>query len=220
MNLKDKSYQRIRELLTKGQLKTKNGRISINELAQELNMSRTPVRDAIQQLASEGLVESVARSGVVLKAVTYEDLKELVELRQALDPFAAAQAANQMHYAQKRRLRRICEQMRAASREVLAGRFEDPEANRKLHRLDVEFHQRIMEATGNQRIQKIVEDYHLLTKKVRYPSQTTIDHLALTLYEHWRICRAIEAGRPNQARLWMERHAHRGAQATLVAFRS
>lgn len=218
-SLAEQAYRRIRQGLSDGSLGGDGRRLSINGMAKQLGMSRTPVRDAVQQLANEGLLQSVARSGVVLCGLSYEDLVEMNELRQALDPYAAARAAERMDYVQKRRLRSICREMARVSRQVLDGGFADQAANRRLHRLDMDFHELIMEGIGNRRMRKVVEDYHLLAGKARYPSVLTAAHLARTLCEHWRVCRAIEAGQSEQARLWMERHTIRGGQATLAAYR-
>lgn len=212
MNLTAESYRRIRELLA-SEAVTTDTRLSINELSDRLGIGRSPVRDAINQLVAEGVVQAEARSGVMLKRLSLKGLEDITGLREALEPHATEQACARMDYQQHKRLAALCAQMRSLARRICDARFEDERLHRQMQSADRAFHQEILEACGNLRLQKIMDDHQLLLCKVQYPSERTVRHLALTLYEHWRIYRALRDGDAAQARLWMWRHARRGAQA-------
>lgn len=218
MSITQETYDRLREDLIGGRWQA-GERISINAIARQLGVSRTPVRDAVNQLANEGILRPEAKSGVVVAVPSYPDLMEIVEIRRALEPFATGQAAGRMTYDQLAQLRSLCVQMRGLARRVWDARFQDETANEQLMKMDNSFHRVILESAGNGRIVKIFENYHLLVQKVRYPSLRTLQHLALTLHEHWRIYRALAKGDVQDARLWMDRHTQRGALATLAAYR-
>jgi DNA-binding GntR family transcriptional regulator len=90
--LREQAYARIRrELVTSGPLAF-GGRLVEQQLAEELSMSRTPVRDALSRLAGDGLIESVPGGGYVARRAQLRDVREEYELRLLLEPEAAALA--------------------------------------------------------------------------------------------------------------------------------
>jgi DNA-binding GntR family transcriptional regulator len=92
--LSEQAYERIRaELLSGGRL-SRVGRLVERDVARRLSMSRTPVRDALRRLASEGLIEPAgAGGGYVRRRPSVRDVRECYELRLLLEPVAAALAA-------------------------------------------------------------------------------------------------------------------------------
>lgn len=217
-NLTEKSYALIRQALL-ADVSLRADRLSINELSKRLGIGRSPVRDAVNRLAAEGILQPVAKSGIVVRDVTFAELRDIVGLREALETYAAAQACANMDYAQRRELRGLCLAMGQLARQIRAAKFADEAVNRAMRKRDRRFHDLIVEASGNATLRRIVEDHHLLLRKVRYPSLPTVRHVALTLLEHWRICRAIDRGDAKAARQWMRRHAQRGGKAMLESWR-
>ena len=217
-NLTEKSYTLIRQALLSDQV-SEAKRFSISELSQRLGIGRSPVRDAVNRLAAEGILQSVAKSGIVVRVASFAELQDIVGLREALETYAVVRACATMDYAQRRQLHALCLKMKGLARRIRATRFTDEALHRDMQRADWGFHQLILEAADNSIMQKIIEDHHLLLRKVRYPSLPTVRHLALTLLEHWRICRAIERDDAEAAHLWMLRHARRGGKAMLESWR-
>lgn len=216
MNLAQQGYRWMRAELLNGGVFS-GGRVSLNTLVAQSGLGRTPVRDAVNRLAAEGLLELVDRSGITVRVPRMEELREIVELREAIEPYAAEQAATRMDYVQVARLRRLCREMRGVARAIRDARFSDEAAHQRMRALDWAFHSLILDAAGNQRLCRIVEDQHLLLHKVRYPSRYTVHHLARTLLEHWRIGQALARGDAAAARLWMWHHARRGGHAMLAS---
>src|SRR4029077_2652017 len=89
--LTDRVHAALREAITSGRLRP-DERIKQEKVAAELGVSRTPVREALHLLEREGLVRLVPRRGAVVPGVTAADVRELYELRELLEPAAAALA--------------------------------------------------------------------------------------------------------------------------------
>ena len=141
-------YHVIRERIVLGQLRP-NELISEAELAQELHVSRTPVREALQRLADERLIRSHKRRWIVYQH-TVEEISEIYEVRTALESYAARLAAARI------------------SDETLAV-LDDQVNSRPLcmdHGDDVMvktnnlFHATIVRACGNEQLQAFVEESH------------------------------------------------------------
>lgn len=217
MSVTTTSDARIREFLLSEQALGEE-RISINSLSSRLGIGRTPVRDAVNRLAAAGLVKPVARSGILIAPLSYRQLRDMVELREALEPFAAERACGRLDYDQLARLRDLCLEMRRAAIGIRDANFEDEALNRRMRLADARFHSVLFEAAGNEEMRRIVEDHRLLLAKVRYPSNRTVRHLGLTVWEHWRILRAMRREDRKAARLWMLRHSRRGGGEILKSW--
>lgn len=87
LGLKEKAYQLIKEMLMKGEIKP-GDRIREDLLAESISMSRTPVREAINQLSAEGFVKQIPRRGVFAKEFTMQELMDIVEIRIILETYA------------------------------------------------------------------------------------------------------------------------------------
>ena len=92
-NLKDRAYQYVRAKLAVGDFLPGRG-LSDRTLAKEMGVSRTPVREAIRQLETEGFVVQVRGSGTYPRRLTEEEIVELYDLRELLEGYAAARAGS------------------------------------------------------------------------------------------------------------------------------
>jgi DNA-binding GntR family transcriptional regulator len=193
-------------------------RISANAVAGELGVSRTPVRDAMNLLSAEGLVRLIPNAGFVVREFSYKDLQETWEMRIAIEPLAAELAARRATYDRVADMGRLCRRMGELARAVRDREFKDEEANRALWRVDIAYHETIIDCADNRQMQRSLVDFRLLTHKVRYPSIPNVREIANTLLEHWRICRAIRARDGRRAAFWMRRHAECGMRRALRSF--
>ncbi|MCF7849436.1 MAG: GntR family transcriptional regulator, partial [Kiritimatiellales bacterium] len=91
-----RAYDHLRTKLLSGEF-SPGSRILYGPLGKELGISATPVREAIGQLANEGFVELVPQLGAVVRRVSRDELVELYEMREALEPYAAARAAERIN---------------------------------------------------------------------------------------------------------------------------
>jgi DNA-binding GntR family transcriptional regulator len=123
--LTDRVLVALREAITSGRLPA-DARIKQEQIAAELGVSRTPVREALHLLEQEGLVRLVPRRGALVQGFTAADVRELYELRELLEPAAAALATARATEADRETVQRL-----AALTERRRGGFE---ANRDFHR--------------------------------------------------------------------------------------
>jgi DNA-binding GntR family transcriptional regulator len=123
--LTDRVHAALREAITSGRLAPEE-RIKQEQVAAELGVSRTPVREALHLLEREGLVRLVPRRGAVVQGFSAGDVRELYELRELLEPTAAALATARASAAERQTVLRL-----AGLTERRRGGFE---ANREFHR--------------------------------------------------------------------------------------
>jgi DNA-binding GntR family transcriptional regulator len=206
--LRQQAYQHIQRKIMAGDLPA-GGVLSENELAREIGISRTPIREAIRRLENEGVLEQVPRFGTIVRRLQRRDLVELFELREALEPYAVAQAAGRVTPDDRAMLRKLCKEIKLIADEVEArpNAVADAALMRRLLSADLGFHMLLIRASGNTRMMKIVADSRLLTRIFGTPRQ---EHDRAVLQEtyrfHSRILDAVEAGDGETARTLMAEH--------------
>jgi len=195
MSLVQRAYDHIRTKLSHEELGEDYG-LSEPALARELQISRTPVREAIRRLESEGILEQRPRQGTFIRQLDRKELDEIFQLRLLLEPFAAAEAAGKIGRSQLDELEQAAnESLRYARLIRGASSSEERSALWLDHRqVDIAFHEIILAAADNQRISKIVVDARILLKAMSFPETTVslaVDTLARNYRQHSRIFRAI-----------------------------
>jgi DNA-binding GntR family transcriptional regulator len=213
------AYDSIRFKLISGELKPGN-RISELALSRELGISRSPVREALSRLATEGLVVSVPNMGAFVKTYSRDDLEHLYQLREWLESDAVAEAARRIQPAQLAELRERCrEQMKVARvhHRVKLDRLPAVEHARWVL-ADLNFHLTLIRAAGNPLVHKIVADHHVLSQLFGSPllRHTTPD-LVRTVREHWLIYKAVRRRDAAAAYAAMVQHIRRGKEFALRA---
>ena len=103
LTLRENAYRHIRDKVATGQFPA-GERIYPAELAREIGISLVPVREAIGQLQSEGLIVHKPRRGIFVKEIERRDLADLIEFRTTLECAAAASAARRINAVQLREL--------------------------------------------------------------------------------------------------------------------
>ena len=170
-------------------------RLQVEEISAKLGVSLTPVRHALQQLATEGLVDIHPRSGTYVSAVSPEDIEETFEIRCALECLAAERAVTRITPTQ---LARIRELLRILSRAVIGER-----SLKEHEKANVELHETIIEASGSRRIRELYDSLYAHIKIARiHTSEAHQDRrrdwtsrLEEEQKEHAAIVRALEARR-------------------------
>ena len=146
--LRDVVFNTLRQEILTGKLKPGERLMEIH-LANKLGVSRTPIREAIRKLELEGLVIMIPRRGAEVAQITLKSLKDVMEVRRALDVLAIELACERMGQEALDSLYRACENFRAA---VRTG------DTRMLAEADVAFHDRIVLSTGNTRLIQLVSN--------------------------------------------------------------
>lgn len=168
-------------------------------LADELGVSRTPVREALRALKSEGLVEIIPRKGARVSQVVLSDVLEAYALREIIEPEMARLAAERITPELLVRLERVLETSRGIPvTHDEALRFEQA---------DVEFHDIIMLASGNTLARSVVRDLRTRTQRVAF--LVTADRYRASNQEHEGILAALRERDAGSAERAMRQHIQR-----------
>lgn len=195
-SLKDLAYRYLQAKLSSGELAS-GELLSEIPLAQELGISRTPVREAIGLLVAEGFLEQIPNRGTVVKTLANRDIIELYELREALEVYAVGRVAQmKLSPAQKQELADVVEEVEDIRARLLnsgAARL-DIEGSRALGQADLGFHNLILRLAGNARILKVTSDTRVLLRIFSLPHDSHDDAQLRDIHQyHARIARAIFA---------------------------
>lgn len=219
-SLCDRAYQHILRKLTSGQL-VAGSLISEPSLAEELGMSRTPVREAIKRLEHEGLVDQVPRYGTVVRQPGRRELAELFEMREAMECHAMALAAEAIGAADLKLLHRLVDEMQRVADALTDGGHQALEgaALRRFLAADMAFHTVLLRAAGNQRMMKAVAEWRVFMRIFSTPRQThDLRVVRSTLSYHRRILEAVEHQRPDPACALMREHIRVSREEALACF--
>ena len=211
-SLVDVVAERLEAAIVSGKLEP-GAKLSEQGLATSLGVSRGPLREAIRRLEGRGLLERTPNIGVRVAQLSLADLKELLEVREALEGMAAGLAALHMPAAEIAALRKLIES-HGKQKSVAEGKGYYQESK------DFDFHFRIVTGSGNARLaQMLTGDLYYLLRVYRYKSSTKPGRAQEALDEHRRIVSAIEARDAEAAEAAMRehlRHARRFVEEQLA----
>ena len=195
-------------------------KISELSVAQEIGISRTPVRSAIRELEREGFLEQVARYGTIVRKADRRDIEELYDMRRALEGFAAESACERMPDEDIGLLRELFDQTHALIVEKRGtAQFPDELTLRRFVEADMQFHVFILRSTGNRRLMKAVSDSRMLSEWGRYARRPhDFDMVAHAWAEHLKILEAIEARAGDRASKAMAEHMQSSKDLALKIF--
>ena len=197
---KQRAYRVLRQQLETGQL-VPGDRLTEVALSKRLQVSRGSLREAINQLASEGLVQQTPGLGAQVRSPDLQEICDIYETRQALECFAVEKAAASVSEDTLRRLQEQCDQMAALLERYRAQEDWDATQRQALLDADAKFHELITEASGNVRIAKLLADYRLLQRMLAYHdrvgSASTLFTRSEALSHHLRILEALRQRRPD-----------------------
>lgn len=192
----DQVYDAIRERITNGSL-PRGSRVHQEDLAEELGVSRTPVREALRRLAAEGLVEMRTNRGARVADVDQGGMRSAYEARLVIEPGAARLAALRDLAEPRARMAAAV----AAQRQALRSVRRSFEANR-------EFHLALVTAAGNDFLEQFAQ--RLWVARIGatiYERQVEAqERILLDVNEHEQILAAIEAGDARRAETLTRRH--------------
>lgn len=194
--LRDVVFQTLRQAILKGELQPGERLMEI-KLAEKLGVSRTPIREAIRKLELEGLVVMVPRKGAAVANITEKDTKDVLEVRRTLEMFAVEVA---------------CERITPEELEALkeaAKEFGDAKGSMDLIRIaetDMRFHERIYEATHNERLLQMLNNLRENMYRYRIEYLKDPNYYDSLVREHQEILNAIESGNKEAARVCMRDH--------------
>ena len=204
------AYEYIKDAIILGKYEP-GMRLGEETLAKELNISRTPIREAIKQLEAEGLVVPLKR-GVGVRNFTKEDIREIYDLRSLLESYAASQAAMNRTDADLDELKLANELYEEAIQDNLQS---DMVRIRKVVRVNQQFHEAIVSAAKNRHLHFHISKVIVVPLVFRSFYWYTDFQLQQSLEVHKIIFEAIENKEPERARIAMHEHIFQGRDNVL-----
>lgn len=174
---------RLRELIEQGEL-APGERISEKQLCERFGVSRTPLREALKVLASEGLVELLPNRGSRVVRLTLKTVKDTYDLMAALEGLSGELACQHISDEGIATIRQLHETMLVHYRErELTAYF----------RVNQRIHESIMTASGNEVLQEMYDNLSQRVKRVRYSKKMTDDFWRRAVQDHEEMIAALEA---------------------------
>lgn len=196
-------------------------RLSEARVAEELAISRTPVREAIQQLRHEGLLYQVPSSGTFVVVPGQAEIIEAYEVRESLECSMLQKSIKKFLPRQRVELRKFLREMREAVRAMrdAGDEFLSGEPLIRFLNADADAHSLILEVAGNDLALRIVNNAQL---RNRIFGNTThrrnLAHVSRVLLLHARFTRAICQGKAKAAVFWMKTHIRESRFEAVAAF--
>ncbi len=224
----DKAYDFIRKRILDGGYAPGEA-LMTEQLAAEIGVSRTPVRDALRQLESDGLVCIRPRLGANVKQVDLNELREMCEMRLALEGHAAWLAAMNRSESELAEIHLPLTEMQRLVGVIAAAKKEEPLVA-ELAREDVRFHIAIMNAAKNNLMRREILRLHLINRVVAgtlesvpgrkgAPTKPQADARRRQVLEsHAEIYEAIARRDGAAAKTAMEQHIHELIEHSLRSF--
>lgn len=203
--IRDIVYETLRTAILQGEIKS-GQRIVEKEYAEKFRISRTPVREALRKLETEGFVQYIPRKGVVVRAFETGDIIEIYKIRVALESMAIASAIENITETQTLQLREVLDRMEKA------GRQGDAAELTQMCRL---FNGIIMDASRMPRLTGLINTLQDYLEKFRKISLSGEKRRNAAITEHKAILQAILDKDSEKARRCVHDHLE-GAKKALL----
>ncbi|GMQ56029.1 GntR family transcriptional regulator [Vallitalea sediminicola] len=188
--LRDVVFNTLREAILKGEL-VAGERLMEKQLAERMGVSRTPIREAIRKLELEGLVVMIPRKGAEVAKITHKDIKDVLEVRAALEELAVKIACEKMSEESLIDLRRTTQTFQKAC--------EDHDIEQIIKK-DVEFHDIIFNSTENEKLIQIINNLREQIYRYRVEYIRKVADFGILVKEHDLIVKSIENRDVEEAR--------------------
>jgi DNA-binding GntR family transcriptional regulator len=203
--LADGVYERLRSAIVRGELRP-NERLVEADLADWLEVSRTPVRECLQRLASERLVANRRRGWIVLEH-SIDDIREIYGVRAALEGYAAQLAARQASRDQVERIMALAR--------VDPATYADPPRHGFVE-YNQQFHDTVVESCGNSRLAEAIGRSTEYYFNYRLAAVYTAAEVAAAIGGHLAIGQAIQRREPEAAERLARGHVHEALEAAVM----
>ena len=200
--LKDHVYDRLREAITEMDIYAREADLRLDErsLAEQLGISRTPLRDAIARLEGDGLVQVVPRKGIYVRRKSLEEILEMIIAWAALESMAARLAAERATDSEITSLRKIASKYSGEPGSAEISEYSDD---------NIKFHQRILEISKCALLKTMADGLFLHMHAVRLRAMGEGDRMRRSLVDHAEIIEALESRDPELASLRVREHTMR-----------
>ncbi len=189
-------YDSLKESILNGYLKP-GERLMESKIAEDLGVSRTPVREAIRKLEKEKYIKMVPRKGAYVEDLTKEDILEVIEIRVVLEGLAAELAAKNITDIMKEKMKSNIEKFNIASSNL---------DRKELIILDEIFHNMIYIASGNKKLNEIVRELQDQFQRFRLSYFNEFSSYMSLTDSHNKLFNAIVSGDSDNAKIYAIKH--------------
>ena len=197
--LREIVYEELKRQILVGEIAPGTRMMEV-ELAEDMGVSRTPVREAIRKLEKEGLVTIEPRRGAYASDISIKDMVDVLEVRQMLEGMAASMAAQKVTEEEKLD---FVEANSAYKNAVKKGNIEE------IIRYDELFHKLIVSYSGNKTLNQLLSQVQELALRFRYIYYDDFSRYENMPVEHEEIEEAIISGDTQKAKVVAEEHVER-----------
>jgi len=195
VRLSDKAYYLIRQRIITLELPPMSP-IDEQALMEELQLGRTPIREALQRLAAENLVSIVPRRGMFVADISLTDLQQVFELRMMLEGFCARLAAQRASDNQLIEMQRLIGELERVSNSD----------RRALMVIDEEFHELLYQASDNEFLADTLRRLHALSFRIWHLVLDRLGGVRGAMEQHVEITKALKARDEQQAEALLREH--------------
>jgi len=186
----------IRDAIINGSLQPRERLMEI-QMAEELGVSRTPIREALRKLELEGFIVMVPRKGAYVADLSFKDIADVFEIRAALEGLAAGLAAERITEEELEEMERLL----VEKMEAIAN-YDIP----RLVEVDTLFHELMYKASRNERLGAIISNLREQIQRLRKTSLSYPGRMKDSLNEHKKIAEAIQSRDVQLARQLAQEH--------------
>jgi len=221
--LTEKAYRAIKTAVLHSEL-LPGQTLSIEELAERLGTSQTPVREALAKLVTEGLVEQGSNKRLYVTRIGEKDVRETYEVRRLLEPYVASQVASSLaanpHLAA---LLTTLEADNEAIRKIASQRDKLTLLQHKKYMdIDLQLNNTMLKGVNNSLLAEVFDFVSNRSLRIRSYAEVSMEESEIVLVrevtkEHTKIIRALLSGDPDQAEKTVKDHLDNAEQRTLRA---
>lgn len=194
--LRDVVFENLRTAILEGNLKA-GQRLMEVQLAEQLGVSRTPIREAIRKLELEGLVVMLPRKGAYVANMSFKDLIDVLEIRASLEGLAASLATERLREEDIAELERVAKEFETSVREANID---------NVLKKDIEFHEKIFLMANNKKLYQLITSLWEQVHRFRVTYVSNYDASLSLVDEHNRILEAIKSGDCELAKKYATEH--------------
>ncbi len=207
--IRDVVYESLREMIIEGNIPV-GERIVEKEFADRLNISRTPIREALRKLEMDDLVEYIPRTGIIVKRISEQDVQEIYKIRKALEMLAVE---NTMVNITKDETENIKKLLDLTEQKNSIGEVQE------VFRLFSKFNEEIYNASRMPRLKSMINNLNEYLKRFRRISVDDFARRGEALKEHRAILDAILSKDKEKAEEIIYKHLERSLDVVLDHFR-
>ena len=211
--LKDKrlwvsAYKWIKESIHSGNL-VAGEPLSENRLAQEIKISRTPIREALTVLSREGYIRIIPGKGAFVSEISMEDMKEIYDIRKLLEPYAAMSAIHRISEGEILALEKDWQGIlhRSSQNEAISWG--------EIAIIDQRFHFTLIRHSTNKRIQEILSSYYAQIERFLTLSARSLANMQDTAMQHLKLIECIKQKDEQQLAISLHHHIVRSEEIVL-----